>query len=475
MPSPKRIAKQRLDKSKIMKLSLKDFNIIPEERPVVINPHSRVQKKPLYGIHVKAHGPTNPFRVQNRREVSTNRPIKRKVMPEPFKMNDVKTICDIHNLFYKDIEGRPVRSQRDHNKYMSQLRGILLSKADKGYAKDQILRIDEAMKCDEMGNWNKISQETKDAKTHFFKFVQLDFEKAERYRKTAEYVGNQLDEVNDNYAAVSYNYAKLKNEILVVCIKLEALSIYASFLQKVAPPWWRAKYDKNYVEQSSFFKNLFLDKRLSHADLVEAVSSHITNNYLYFNTPDQLHIMLEDMSNQCVSYMKIHIMSVEALYPLFTARTKLKNQVKFEVDRLQYLTSKFVSHIAYWEKKYIEFQAQFYKILRAEIQKLYSSVTVCKLMTSLQYVCNIVLKDQDDPNDSVMDLMGFIEKEYEHLRLSLDCLDFKVVEKATAEIMTEDIITMQRSERAQRTIKEWNFMRKALRASFEPPRYKKLQ
>lgn len=472
MPSPKEIAKRQLDRSKIMRLSLKDFNIIPSERLVVTNPQSRAQKKPLlHGIHVKDHGPTNPFRVPRGKDMSKHPAIKRVVKPEPFIMDDVKTICDTHNLFYKDTKGRPVRLQKDNKKYLSQLRGILLSKANAGYAKDQILRLDEAMKCDEKGNWNKILHQIKEANTYFILFVQLDFENAERCRKRANYVAKRLNEVKDEYAAIAYDYAKLKNEISVVCIKFENLSIYANFLQEMAPPWWRVKYDKNYVEESKFFKDLFLDDQLSHTDIVVGVSSNIKHSNLYFDTPDQMYILLEDMSNQCVTYMKIHIMSIEALDPILAARTDLQAQIKFDVDRLHYLTSKFINHIVYWEKKEKEFQAQFYKLLNIEINKLYGSLTICKLTTGIQFVFNTVLKDQDDPRDSVVDLMCFIEKEYERLRLSLDCLDVKVVKKATAEFMSKDIITMQKAEKSQRAIKEWNIMRKALRASFEPPRH----
>lgn len=471
MSSPKEIARRRLNRSKIMKLPLKDFNAIPAERNVVINPHTRAQKKPLHEVHVKDHGQTNPFQVQRGRDMDKQRHnIKRQMKPETFIMDDVKTVCDIHSLFYKVIEGRPVRSRFDHKEYITQLRTILLCKADAGYARDQILYIDEATKCDEIGNWNTILHNLKEARTYFLLFLQLDFETAEHWRKKVEYMAKRLNEVNDDYATIAYEYAKLKNEVLATCIKFESLSIYGNFLQKVAPPWWRVKYDKNYVEEGGFFKNLFLDEQLSHEDIIEAVSDNLKINYLYFDTPDQLRMLLDDMANQCVTYMKIHVMSTEALNPIFTARTELKAQLKFEAEGLQYLTNKLENHIAYWEKREQEYQDQFYKILKIEIFKLYGSLTVCKLMTCVQFVYSTVLYDKDDPRDSVIDLMGFIEKEYERLRYNLDCLDVEVVKKTTAEIMAKDIITMQRAEKSQRTVKEWNIMRKALRASFKPPK-----
>lgn len=120
----------------------------------------------------------------------------------------------------------------------------------------------------------------------------------------------------------------------------------------------------------------------------------------------------------------------------------------------------------------MQFRTQFYKILQVDIFELYASMAVCKLKTDLQFVYSTVLKGYEDPRDSEMDLMGFIEKEYECLRFDLDNLDVKIVKKVTAEIMSEDIITMQRAERSRRAIKECDIMRKSLRASFEPPRYK---
>lgn len=346
MSTPKEIARQRLYRSKMMKLSLKDFNVIPAERTAVTNPHCRTQKKTLYSIHVKDHDSTNPFQIQQGKDVSKQRPIKGKIKPEPFIMDDVKTVCDVHGLFYKYIGGRPVRSQKDHKKYITQVRTILLNKADIGYAKDQIMRIDEAIKCNELGSWNEILQHIKKADEYFRLFLEIDFKKVERCWKKTEYMAKQVNEVNDNYAAIASDYAKLKNQIFAFYTKYEILSIYARFLQKVAPPWWRAKYDNNYEEESTFLKNLFLDEKLSQDDITGALSGNLKNNYLYFNTPDQLQTLLENMANQCVTYMKIHTMAKKALHPLYTAGTKYKAQVQFEADRLQYLISTFVNLIA---------------------------------------------------------------------------------------------------------------------------------
>lgn len=91
--------------------------------------------------------------------------------------------------------------------------------------KDQIVRIDETMKSDEMGNWKTNIEDVNDAKKCFYLFVQIDFEITEHYRRRAESMRNQQNTMNENYAAIVYYYTKLRKEVLEVCTKFKTLSI----------------------------------------------------------------------------------------------------------------------------------------------------------------------------------------------------------------------------------------------------------
>lgn len=479
--TPKELSKNRLAKSKLMKIPNNEgkFSNKENENPQFIN-----IKKKTYKIHdrkIKDDNLPNPFGIPDHMRLFSKGIGQRKVKPDPFIMSEPHTICDVDNTFYKVIEGRPLRQSTDVKVYMRNIRDITLFKANATYLKDQILQFESSytFEMEQLTETNNLYEKTKN---NFVKFAKQSYEEAKEIQMTAEVNALKVVKITEQLEALSFHYVKLKNQLSSIVFSFETLSRYGKFLNSLSPEWWRAEFDFLNDKRSCILPSpnkmqsnivatstASLDEyKISITKFTEIVP------HLYFKKPRHLISVFEDMSRQCLNYMKIEVFASSIVNSVQKSRDFLKLAAKMEIDEMQDNIEIYENNVKFLEKKEMDYKAVFEKLLFSEFQTLYASPETTKLFTCVQYVNTRLFGGSEDPKDSVKLLMRGIEMQYTELTSDLDTLDVEVVKTATNQMFADDIKMMKRAHLAQRTLKECDILRNALYTSFEPPRQRKI-
>ncbi|KOB68884.1 Uncharacterized protein OBRU01_17665 [Operophtera brumata] len=467
--TPKELSKRRITRSKLMKIPNNEGKISNKEN---VNPQLINIKNNTYKIHdrdITDGNFPNPFDISNHQRIFSQRKGQRKVKPEPFIMSEPHTICDVDDTFYKVIEGRPLRQFTDIKVYVRNIRDITLSKANAAYLNDQILQF-EMKHTFEMEQYNKINKLFEKTKMNFVNFVKHSYQEAKAIQKTAEDKVLEVAKINEQLQVFSSRYVQLRNQLSSFLFSIDTLSMYGKFLNSLSPDWWRAEFDHLNLPQISTTSQS--DVAVTSAASLDEYKPSIATivPHLYFEEPKQLMGVYDNMSRQCLNYMKINLFAANIVNTVHKSRDVLNAQVKAEIDEMEEFIVMYESKIKFTEQKELEYKRVFEKLLFSEFQRLYASPENIKLFTCVQFVNTKVFGGPEDPKDSVRTLMHGLEMHYMELSSKMDSLDPKIVNLATRQMFAKDINTMQRAYLAQRTLKECDILSKALYTSFEPSR-----
>lgn len=454
-----------------------NFTNKENENPQLIN-----IKKNTYKIHdrdIPDDNFPNPFQTVQRKMLN-QRKDQRKVKPEPFIMSDPHTICDIDDTFYKVIEGRPLRQFTDVKVYIRNIIDTTLFKQNAAFLNDQTIKF-EMTHTLEMKQYNQIANFYKKTKINFVNFAKESYQKAKEIQETAEVNALKVAKINEQLEVFSHKYVGLRNQLCSIVISFETLSIYGKFLNSLSPDWWRDEFDylnlkASDVRESSTTMQKSNVATTSAASLNEYKTSKARFTemppHLYFKNPKQIMGMYDDLSRQCLNYMKINVFSASTVKSIQKSRDFLKIQVKTEVDEMEELLEMYESKVMFMEQKEIDYKTVFERLLLCKFQTLYASSESTKLFTCVQYVNRKLFGGPEDPKDSIITMMHGLEMHYMELSSNLDSLDLNMVKAATSQIFAEDMKMMKRACLAQRVLKECDILKKALHTSFEPPRTK---
>ncbi|XP_038214617.1 uncharacterized protein LOC119834346 [Zerene cesonia] len=416
----------------------------------------------------------NPFDIPWHKRVFTKCSKKRKIKPEPFIMDEPKSICDVDNEFYKIIEGRPIRSFTDIKVYMKTIRDILLTRANICYqTSDLILQMDNAT-SEELEEYNKVAKLYAHVKTSFIYFAQESYESAKQCQKLAEEKANLVDIAIEKLNDYCFVGNRLRNEIENLIAILKTLSQYGQFLYSIAPITWKELHHRNFARSRSVSTKLFAtDMAMPSDELDYQLFIPLLKNdepELYFKKPKEIVNVFDKMSKQCLNYMEMDVFTSNMLSKVCSRRDHLKDIVKYETDEMEAIIEMNKKQIHWLEQKEIEYKEKFNRILLNEFHNLFASYEVTKLFTCLQYVHTQIFATPEDPKDSISTLAYNLEMLYLNLTSKLDDLDQTIVKEAKRELFAEDIRIMKQARLAQRTLKECDILTKNLYTSFEPSR-----
>ncbi|XP_045494797.1 uncharacterized protein LOC123693655 [Colias croceus] len=416
----------------------------------------------------------NPFDIPWHKRVFTKCSKKKKNKPEPFIMDEPKSICDVDNEFYKIIEGRPIRSFIDIKVYMKTIRDILLTRANICYqTSDLIIQMDNAT-SEELEEYNKVAKLYASVKTSFIYFAQESYDTAKQCQKLAQEKANLVDIAIEKLNDYCFVGNRLRNEIENLIAILKTLSQYGQFLYTIAPVPWKEMHHRKFLRTRSVSTKLFATDMSTPSDELDyQLFIPLLKNdepELYFKKPKEIIDVFDEMSKQCLNYMEMDVFTSNILRKVCSRRDYLKAIVKNETDEMEAIIEINKKQIHWLELKEAEYKDKFYRILMNEFQNLFASYEVTKLFTCLQYVHTQIFATSEDPKDSISTLAFNLEIIYLNLSSKLDDLDQTVVKEAKRELFAEDIKMMKQARLAQRTLKECDILTKNLYTSFEPSR-----
>ncbi|XP_012548605.1 uncharacterized protein LOC101738897 [Bombyx mori] len=471
------IYKKRLEKNKLRAFSAicSDENEKENENPKfkVNNTKNATSKVSEQEIHKIEH---NPFNLASHMRLFTLRKSEKKSsMPEPFITNDPRTICDIDKTFYKIIEGRPLRQFSDIKVYMRNIRDITLFRANIAYRRDQIIKIDTALR-DEYTEYEKIDTFFTETKSNFVRFAQECYERGKIVEALANAKSIELDKMVDQLENYSFICVKIRNQLSGLLATFENLDKYRGFLFSLSPMSWQNKFMSHFNE--NIIDVNYLQENITSAETINGLKVTLlklqkVSPELFFDEPKQLMTICDDLGKQCLNYMKINVFANNIIVQVMKYRGFYRKIVQDEVFELEEFIEIFQKYVVWMEDKEKENKAIFERILLNEFHELFASYDTAKLFTCVQYVNTRLFETPEDPKDSLSLLTGQLELQYLELTSQLDCLDQEIVKAATNELFAEDIKMMKMAHKAQRELKECDLLSKALYTSFEPPRYKR--
>ncbi|XP_021182317.3 uncharacterized protein LOC110370729 [Helicoverpa armigera] len=480
-PTPKQLLKKRARNNKILldkpnecsrkMLSEKKLKPLDHKNTYAKSAQFKTQDRKL-----KDDDYRNPYSVPERLRVTTKCLPPRKKKPVPFIMGDIHTVCDIDPSFYKIIEGRPIRSFYDIKTYMRHIRDITLFRADAGYLKEEIIQIETGI-AEEQEEYARIVNLCHSMKIHFVVFAEESYKEAKRVQTLADDVAQKLSAVTDELEGYSFEFVRLKNEFSDIVAVYENLTRYKKFLTIMAPNWWRERYEGSCEKATALCCELFTNLESEEVELVtmykkSAVTLARLEPELYFKKPIELSTLMDDAGRQCLNYLEIVAYFSSALHKIHKQRKAYKEMMIEQYEDLQSIIEYFLSRVKALEEKRDAYKAAFDRLLANEFYRLVASYDATKLFTSLQFVHTRLLNTKEDPRDTPTSLMLNIERLYFRLCENLEALDQKIVKVATKQIFDEDIRVMKQAHDAQRDLKEYDVLCKALYKSFEPSRKK---
>ncbi|RVE52972.1 hypothetical protein evm_002449 [Chilo suppressalis] len=467
--SPKNIAQNRLTKSKIMKVANSDLNLDCREN---VQPPVPFVSKFNLKIHDRVtedFGRTNPFDIPDRLRVFTKSKGLRKEKVVPFIMSEPHTICDVDNSFYKIIEGRPLRQFNDIKVYMRTIRDITLFRANAAYLKDQIIQVDTFLTT-ELHIHNKIDALFISCKDNFVQFAKESYNDAKTIQELAKEKEMELDQVRNKLEALCFEYVALRNKVGSVMVNFEILSRYRIFLNSLSPEAWINENKQKRISICFDFDEISSSEELFNEFKRKLKILQEIPLKLYFKRPKTLISVFDNICHLCLTYMGVNVFMSNIIKSVVKGRNILKTQLKEEENEMKDLIEIYKGCIKFEEEKEQVTKIKFENILISDFQSLYASYEASKLFTCLQYTNTQLFHGAEDPKDTVAALMLQLETNYFELTAALDSLKQDVVKQATSEFFSEDVKMIKRAHDAKRSLKECDILRKALFASFEPPR-----
>ncbi|CAG9578949.1 unnamed protein product [Danaus chrysippus] len=395
----------------------------------------------------------------------------KKIDPESCVVPGLKTICDVDHTFYKIIEGRPIRQFIDVKVYMRNLRDITLYRANTAYINDQIIQIDTNI-ADESKLYDEIIALYNETTTNFFNFVRETYDNAKKVQDCAEIKSAELNDMMKQLDGLSFVHVHLNNRILSLASSFGTLFRYSKFIHEISPIWWQ---NRNDVSNSVDFFKVIEEVESNTVESIRIYRDFFKTNKkpkLCFKKPQTLMRIFDNISRQCLNYMQIENYSARILKPVLRARDQLESVILSEANEVTGLIEYYETQVKWMEEKEAEYTAKFNKLLFTKFHELYASYDATKLFTCIQYIHCHLFDVPVDPKDNITTMMLNIEKLFIKLTSRLDQMNQNVIKKVEHEIFSSDIRMMKRAVKAQRSLKEFDILKKSLIASFEPPRNK---
>ncbi|OWR42071.1 hypothetical protein KGM_202003 [Danaus plexippus plexippus] len=274
------------------------------------------------------------------------------------------------------------------------------------------------------------------------------------YRANAAYIKDQIIQIDTNIVDES----KLYDEITELYNETRT-----NFFTFVRENYNSAKK----VQDCAETKSAELNDMMKQLDGLSFVHVNLNNRIL------SLASSFGTLFRQCLNYMQIENYSARILKPVLKARDKLESVILSEANEVTGLIEYYETQVKWMEEKEAEYIAKFNNLLFTKFHELYASYDATKLFTCIQYIHCQLFDVSVDPKDNITTMMLNIEKLFIKLTSDLDYMNQNVIKKVENEIFSSDIRMMKRAVKAQRSLKEFDILKKSLIASFQPPRNKR--
>ncbi|XP_075974093.1 uncharacterized protein LOC142975242 [Anticarsia gemmatalis] len=467
-PTPKELLIRRIRNNKLLRVTPLECDH-KVRQPLKTFKNKKIEP-PLRDISSKSF--PNPFAIPIMTRLFSKISAPRKIHPEPSTTENVHTVCDIHNEFYRVIEGRPLRQADDIKVYMSNIRDICLCRTDIGYRKEEIVRIDADYRT-EVAEYEKARELYLKYSASFVSMLKFSFIQAKKVQDEAAKIVVRIEKVNDELEEYNFEYSKLKNELVVLSAKYEILLTYSDFLTSMTPDWLQQQ-GMNIHRDTRIHAKLSSTIELGPKVVIKsALSLPCDEPTLVFKNPKQLITIFDNICRQGHLYMDVGNYTKQVLNNVLREKDEFKSALKAAAGEMETEVNIFRNRNTYLEDKANSYKSAFHKLLNNDFQRLYGDFDNIKLHTCVQYVHTRVFGGIEDPKDNVTTMMDNIEGFYMNLSLALDGLDVKAVNTAAKEMFAKDIKMMSLAYKAQRELYECDILSKTLFHSFEPPRWNK--
>lgn len=418
----------------------------------------------------------NPYTLPERLRVITKGVKHHRKKHDPPVPDEIHTVCDIDPEFFTLVEGRPVRSFCDIKAFMRDLRDATLLRANAGYINDKILQID-MFTFKEREEFEQINRDFEKINQNFMVFAEQSFTDAKHVMKLAKETSMQLANVTDQLEEYSFAFIKIKNKLINIVAEYDQLSQYKKFLTEISPKWWHRRYASHCEKADKLCSRLLTQLQTETPEISTLYSQSALSlaqlpPELYFKRPSQLITHLESVCRQCFKYLEICGIFSGSFYKINMEKRHFEDAIHDHATHMQYIIDIFQKKVKNLEVTCDIFKERFNTILEKVIYELVASYESSKLFMCVQFVHSGLYGFKPDHRDSLTALMVNIERYYDEISKEIDSLDLMVVKKATRQIFNEDKRAMAEAHLARTKLKEYYFLHKSLRKSYEPSKMK---
>ncbi|XP_041987653.1 uncharacterized protein LOC121739328 [Aricia agestis] len=389
--------------------------------------------------------------------------------------DDVKTVVAIHPEFYTCIEGRPLRMFDDIKVYINNIRNYAMSRQQLGYRRDLMMKIEKNI-LEESEEYDKISNNLRNYAHYFQEFLIEDYNEACALESKADRIYAELLAKQTELLKYSSYLININNEIYKLDSTANILKSYRKFLMLVAPLTWRQKHDEsfrdNIPEDDLLSENNLLSEARDIDRIVEEVKMELLNPrsvHMYFKHSEELMDLFRAMQIQSRDYLIQRSKSQETYYRLLRRINQLKAMATDNLEYFNYYIEKFQKELDREEYNQKHVKEKFYRILNNNFFEDIASLTSLGLQICVEFVYEQVIGKYEE-GQSLKDVMTVLENMYQDYNLRLDTLDFNTVNKARNDIFAQDLKTMKNAYNAERELKAFREMTKALNQAFAPPK-----
>ncbi|PSN33300.1 hypothetical protein C0J52_19483 [Blattella germanica] len=411
--------------------------------------------------------------------------LKRLYVPDDDEEQKEPTLLDIDPLYFKVVEGRPIKEKLDIRKYVETIKNTLRTKLRVGIFRDEALKLEEKYLL-EQAQIDELRAQHKTYVDTFNAFLAEDHETSLNLLHIAQ---QEARKSKEKYIIVKELHQKLGSLTCAVYVleeKWRHLKMFQAFLYMISPMFWRQKHDfihrrfsaddSGGFSLSSRASELFSyrSSSLASTDSLDAIIGVFFTDItvgrkpeLYFQNPQELNIIFENLEAESLNFL---IQLEELVEPIGVIKKAFEDTTRlFEAEAL-YISEKLenLNEAIAWEEERAQLLGNKAKDL---LNDVFKDLVVAESSLSLHVFVEDVYESCIAPNDSnlgLYDMMQAIELHLESLLLKLDYLPHSIVKITEHHTYKEDARIMKDAYDAEAKLKLMEKLRYKLAKSLAP-------
>ncbi|CAG9831511.1 unnamed protein product [Diabrotica balteata] len=415
------------------------------------------------------------FKKQGMREKLNNDLFNRLYVKVP-PPDNTKTIVDLDPQFFKVVEGRPIHESFNRREYIDTVRESLRTKILIGYREDDIALINQSLANEE----KLIQQIQENYQIYVNAFEDLlfnDHMSAKQLLAEAESVTNEAYEKYEEYKRLSKKYGSMRAALYGSEEKWRNCKMYQSFLYNISPLQWRNEHPEQkskYSDIEEHFeesKACLAERTESLSEMIEFMKEECANEpspEIYFTEPEQLIDVFRFMEVQNLNYL-LH--AEELAVPLANIKDGMRfanNLFDMQISELEQSISDLTSGIEWEENRAKELENLAQSLISTDFKKLIMGEEVLNLHVFVEDVYETRI-GPNDANNSMLEMMKYIEEKYRYEVLSFDLVPAEQVAQLEGSCYNEQMKIMKLAEKAAKQYTELNTLTKQLSKAYAPP------